>query len=68
MGFFTDDKTEDQKEYERGQRDGAQATVLDELGMLGAQLFPPSSEAYRKGWENGVKNKKKDRSIWDSLF
>jgi hypothetical protein len=49
-------KSEEQREYERGQRDGSEASILDEMGHL-ATLGIPASEAYNRGWDHGNQNK-----------
>ncbi|MGE5297583.1 MAG: hypothetical protein ACM3KM_00270 [Acidobacteriaceae bacterium] len=57
MGFFYDQSEKDREDYERGQKDGSSAGALDQF----AHNFESNSEAYEKGWANGIDNQPEDK-------
>ena len=58
MGIFFPSPEEDAiREHNQGQKDGSQASGLDHLVH---SLDVWSSEAYDKGWKNGVENPASD--------
>jgi hypothetical protein len=53
-----------QSDYEQGQKDGSQSTVMDQVGRsLGGDLL--TSDEYNDGYDNGVENQPEDSNDSD---
>ena len=74
MGFLDEllgdgppEKSESQKDYERGQHDGSRAGAVDELGHM-ASLGIGASEEYNKGFDHGRQNKPADMTLSEHIW
>ena len=56
------EQEQNRKDFDRGQKDGSQASGMQQVGHDLEKAFNPLREkqdAYDAGWDNGVKNPKK---------
>lgn len=60
MGWFSNDSEDKQAEHNQGQEDGSKASLPEQF--MHNNFFPSlgASEAYDKGYENGVANQPED--------